>query len=214
MVHIIEMPDDQPDIEFGGHTPTQTASSFPNEEEGWHVPLRLPSVQRIRATESAAMFRTGELLDNKINNWPSWSQAMNLLFKLVKVNGYVYGTVECPDVDEDPVGADNWEYNDTYAQIMISINVAQTEKMHTSGANSAHRMWLNLQSMHEYTNRLVLTAHLRALWHITADEGTNICEHLGRLKHQWDQTNMFTEFNYQISEMLFKCIIASSLPAS
>ena len=137
---------------------------------------------------------------------------MNLLFKLVKVNGYVYGTIECPNADEDPLGADNWEYNDTYAQIMISINVAQSEKMHTSGANSAHRMWLNLQSMHEYTNRLVLTAHLRALWHITADEGTNICEHLGKLKRQWDQTNMFTEFNYQISEMLFKCIIASSLP--
>ena len=213
MPHIIEMPDDEPDIEFSDPQPSRS-SFFHFPEETWHAPLSIPTVPRIRATESAAMMRASTLLDSKKSNWPAWSRSMTLLFKLVKVNGYVYGTVECPNADDDPIGADNWEYNDTYAQIMIDVNVSDNEKMHTSGAASSHRMWLNLQSMHEYTNRLVLTAHLRTLWSITADEGTDICDHLGKLKRQWDQSNVFTDFNYQISEMLFKCIIASSLPPS
>ncbi len=43
-------------------------------------------------------------------------------------------------------------------------------------------MWINLQSMHEYTNRLVLMGQLHMLWNITANKGTNIADHLSRLK--------------------------------
>ncbi len=64
--------------------------------------------------------QAGDLLDSKAKNWPAWSKSMHLLFKLLKVKDYIYGTIPCPDAGEDPVGADNWEYNDTYAQMLIN----------------------------------------------------------------------------------------------
>ena len=75
-------------------------------------------------------------------------------------------------------------------------------------------MWTNLKSIHESTNCLVLTGHLRTLVALTDQEGTNIIDHLYWLKYCWDQLRKFGDKNYRTSETLFKGLIASTLPPS
>ena len=139
---------------------------------------------------------------------------MYILFDLTKVTPYVLGAIPHPKAEEDPVSNENWVYNDTFMHMLIDTNIAPEEKMHISNCFTAHAMWTNLKSIHESTNRLVLTGHLRALVALTNQEGTNIVDHLYRLKYCWDQLRKFGDKNYRISETLFKGLIASSLPPS
>lgn len=171
---------------FEDHDITLTSSR--QREEDWHAPMAMPpTIKRIHATESAAVTKAGELLDSKAKNWSGWSQSMGMLFKLFGVQDYVLGKVVCPDVADDAMSADNWTYNDTFAQLLINSNIANTERIYTSGCSSAHHMWTNLQSMHESKSHLILTTHLRTLMNTIAADDDNIPEHLTKLKHCRDR---------------------------
>jgi len=128
----------------------ETSSSQSNST----VPNNQPSVKRIRAPEASAVTRAGEVLDARAKNWAGWSQSMQLLFNLFEVNNYVLGRVTLPDHTSDPEGASNWQYNDTFAQNLITTNISPREKVYTNGCPTSHRMWLNLQSMHKSTSHL------------------------------------------------------------
>ena len=183
--------------------------------EDWHTPMAPPpNITRIHAAENAAVTKVGNLLNSKAKNWSGWSQAMTLLFKLFSVQDYVLGKVACPNIVDDTMSADNWAYNDTFAQILINVNITDSEQIHTNGCMSAHHMWTNLQSMHESKSHLILMTHLRMLMNTIARDEDNIPEHLTKLKHCWDQLSLFGDTNYKVSEFLFKRIIASSLPES
>jgi len=171
-----------------------------------------PTITRIHAAESAAFTKTGDPLDAKAKNWTGWSQSMRMLFDLFDVMEYVQGKTPCPDSVVDPVGAKNWQYNDAFAQMLITSNISATEKVYTIGCPTSHRMWLNLRSMHE--SHLFLTDHFRTLIATTVAEGGNIHEHLTKLEHSWDQLSLFGDQNYRISDAFFKRIIAASLPPS
>ena len=184
-------------------------------QHDWHAPMQTPpTIARIHTAEGAAVTKSGEILDNQHKNWSAWSQSMALLFKLFKVQEYVLGKVTCPDPQDDPVGAENWGYNDTFAQLLITSNIAASERVHTNGCPTSNRMWLSLQSMHESTSHLILTTHLRTLMNTTAVEDDNIPNHISKLKQCWDQLSLFGDTNYCVSEFLFKRIITSSLPES
>ena len=186
-----------------------------SRQDNWHVPMvALTTIAHIHAAEGAAVTKAGELLDSKAKNWSGWLQSMALLFKLFSIQEYVQGKITCLDPKDDPKSAENWTYNDTFAQLLITSNIHVKERVHTSGCMSAHRMWLSLQSMHESKSHLILTTHLRMLMNTTAAEDDNITEHLTKLKHYWDQLSLFGDKNYRVSEFLFKRIIASSLPES
>jgi len=189
----------------------------PSRQEDWHVPMAAPStstIARIHAAEGAAVTKAGDLLDSKTKNWSGWAQSMALLFKLFGVQEYVLGEVTYLDPKDDPQSAANWIYNDMFAQLLITSNISVKECIHTNGCMSVHCMWLSLQSMHESKSHLILTTHLRTLMNTVATEDENITEHLTKLKHSWDQLSLFGDDNYRVSEFLFKCIIASSLPES
>jgi len=190
-------------------------STMQSRQQDWHAPMQMPpTTARIHTAEGAAVTKSGKILDSQSKNWSAWSQSMALLFKLFKVQGYVLGKVPCPDTQNDPVGAENWGYNDTFAQLLITSNIAPSERVHTNGCPMSNRMWLSLQSMHESTSHLILTTHLRTLMNTTAAEGNNITDHISKLKQCWDQLSLFGDKNYRVSEFLFKRIIASSLPES
>jgi len=190
-------------------------SLAPSHQDNWHVPMVAPTtIACIHAAEGAAVTKAGELLDSKAKNWSGWLQSMALLFKLFGIQEYVQGKITCPDPKDDPESAENWTYNDTFTQLLITSNISVKERVHTNGCTSAHRMWLSLQSMHESKSHLVLTTHLRTLMNTVAAEDDNITEHLTKLKHCWDQLSLFRDKNYHMSEFLFKRIIASSLPES
>jgi len=190
-------------------------STMQSRQQDWHAPMQTPpTIACIHAAEGAAITKSGKILDNQHKNWSAWSQSMALLFKLFKVQGYVLGKITCPDPQDDPVGAENWGYNNTFAQLLITSNIAPSERVHTNGCPMSNRMWLSLQSMHKSTSHLILTTHLRMLMNTTAAEDDNIPEHISKLKQCWDQLSLFGDTNYRVSEFLFKRIIASSLPES
>jgi len=172
------------------------------------------AIARIHAAKGAAVTKAGETLDCHAKNWSSWSQSMALLFKLFKVQEYVLGKIVCPDPKDDAQSAENWMYNDTLAQLLITSNISPVERVHTNSCPTANCMWLSLQSMHESKSHLVLTTHLCTLMNTTASEDDDIPEHISKLKQCWDQLSLFGDTNYQVSEFLFKRIIASSLPES
>src|SRR5260221_9106263 len=177
------------------------------------VPNIQASVTCIRAAEASAVMKVGEVLDTRIKNWSSWSQSMELLFNLFEVHDYVLGRVTLPEQTRDPVGASNWQYNDTFAMILIMTNISPREKVYTNGCPTSHRMWRSLQSMHKLMSYLIATDNFRSLM-TRANEGENISDHLTKLKYYWDQLILFGDQNYHISDSLFKRIIASSLPSS
>lgn len=187
----------------------------PAQHQDWHAPMAVPTVTRIN--DCVAFTEVGELLDSKAENWFGWSQSMYNLFDLYDVREYVQGEVPCPDPVRDPVGAENWHYNDTCAQILITGNIAATEKVYINGCPSAHRMWHNLQTIYEPPGhhidlfRKLVTTTIAEENEAEAD----FFEHLTRLKQYWVQLDLFSlQENHHISEALFNRIIAASLPRS
>ena len=184
-------------------------------QQDWHAPMQTPpTITYIHTAKGTAITKSGKILDNQHKNWSAWLQSMALLFKLFKVQDYVLGKVTCLDPQDDPVGAENWGYNDTFAQLLITSNIAPLERVHTNRCPMSNRMWLSLQSMHESTSHLILTTHLHMLMNTTAAEDDNIPEHISKLKQCWDQLSLFMDTNYRVSEFLFKRITISLLPES
>ena len=159
------------------------------------------------------MLKAAELLDAQSKNWQSWSQSMEILFHIIKVGDYVHGRIPRPDPQKDLIGTENWEYNDSYAKMLITNNITSAEKIHTNGAPTANRMWTNLQTMHELTNCLVLMGYMWNLM-VHTPEDVNVTEHLGKLNIHWGQVQSFSVYNQKIADTVYKCIIASSLPPS
>ena len=155
-------------------------------------------------------------LDSKKNNWISWSQSMRNLFEMSDVVEYIEGTVPCPDPKVDPVGAKNWRWNNGFAKILIDNCTEDEEKLNTQGCQTAHEMWENLRSQFESQDCLVYTDLLQTIFELRATEGSNIVEHLAKLKKLWDQLGrmMFSEGSALENDVLFKRVIAQSLPRS
>ena len=53
---------------------------------------------------------------------------MRIAFDIDELTGYVDGTIRCPNPLRDPVGANNWPCNDSYAKMLITNNIAQSEE--------------------------------------------------------------------------------------
>ena len=136
---------------------------------------------------------------------------MKRILRLCGVEGYAEGTIKRPDSAPD---ADNWDYNDNYAQILIVNNVAQTEMIHVGQSVTAHAVWSNLEAVHESKGHQTITAIIRNLFRTTAEEDANISEHLNTLKTYWERINLIDDEDFRIPDVLFKGIISSSLPLS
>jgi len=155
-----------------------------------------------------------ETLDNKKNNWLTWSESMMTLFDINDVVEFVVSAVPFPDSVYDPIGAKNWCFNNSFAKICIDNNTAPTEKVYTQSCPTAHKMWTNLRSIYKSEDYMVYMDQLKSLLEIQAVEGTNIPKHLARLKRQWDKLALFSKHNKLMGDAFFKCIIAQSLPRS
>ena len=141
---------------------------------------------------------------------------MQNLFEISDLGEYVEGTIQCPDPNIDPVGAKNWRVNTVYAKILIDNNIPEEEKTNIQGCKTAHEMWKNLRSQYESQDALVYTDKLQTIFQLRATEGSNIAEHVMKLKRLWDQLGrrMYTEASALENDVLFKRVIAQSLPRS
>jgi hypothetical protein len=169
-------------------------------------------IARVRPNENLAITQMGILLDD--TNWTVWRERMSLTLQLCGVDEYAKGRIARPDPGQDPVGSANWHFNDSYAQTLITRNVAATEKGHISQSATARDMWANLEVVHELKRHQTLVSCMLNLFKTVADEGDDIIEHLDKLNQYWEGIKLMGGGDSKISDMLFKDIIAFSLPPS
>lgn len=149
-------------------------------------------------------------------NWAVWKACMRRTFTLCNVSGYVYGDIERPDPTLDPtsISAENWDFNDSYAAILISENISPSQRVYAGSDCSAHEMWSNLEIIHETAGPATITAYVRELLNCTAEEGDDTLEHLNDLRAIWERINTFSADDSGFSDTFFKLVICSSLPPS
>jgi len=144
------------------------------------------SILHIPIVESNAT-RTKELTDA---NWSTWKGSMKCIFGLCDLSEYVLGNVICPDPTHNPVGAKNWDFNDSYAAMLICENISASQKVYVGQDNKSYEVWRNLEAIHEVTGNTTIITWIRMLFKCTADEGDDIKEHLNNLKMIWERINL------------------------
>jgi len=169
-------------------------------------------IVRVRPNENSAITQMGILLDD--TNWTIWRSRMGLTLQLCGVDEYAKGRIARPDPGQDPVGSVNWRFNDSYAKTLIAQNVAATEEEHISQCATARDMWANLEAVHELKRYQTVVSCMLNLFKTVADEGDDIIEHLDKLNQYWERINLMGDSDFKISDLLFKDIIAFSLPPS
>ena len=106
-----------------------------------------PAIERVRANENQAITHTQDRLDEK--NWAVWRLRLTLMLEICGVQGYVKGKIPRPDPAQDPDGATNWDFNDTYAKVLIVNNVTTTQMMYIKQTQTSHENWCNLEAIHD-----------------------------------------------------------------
>jgi hypothetical protein len=137
---------------------------------------------------------------------------MFLMFKFCGIGAYVRGEIECPNANVDAVGADNWEFNDAYAKILITNNIDGGQMVHIGRCQISHDMWKALCVVHESRGHQTVVSIVRNLFRTNANEEDNIGEHVTKLKQYHEHINLLSGSVFNISDTFFKVIISSSLP--
>jgi len=173
-----------------------------------------PTITYVVIPGGLSGIKMDETLDTKSGNWTSWSCLMNYLSQMVDIKEYVGGTLPCPDPMCDPIRTKNWHYNDTCTQMCITNNVSNKLNVHTEGCISAHKMYKMLKGMFKTPSQQDYTEHLHIIFETRATEGSNILDHLTKLKQTWNKVHIFSKKCKLEDDVLFKHIIASMLPHS
>ena len=93
-----------------------TQSTFDQTAIGAN-PFLSPSVTKIKPREFAGKHKLSTLLSK--SNWQSWRDDIQLTFQVCDLLGYITGQLKCPDKVVDPIGKNNWQYNDSYIKKVI-----------------------------------------------------------------------------------------------
>ena len=104
------------------------------------------------------------------------------MLQICGVQGYVTGTLQRLDPNQDPEGVSNWDFNDTYANVLIANNVTTTEMVHLSQRRTARESWLNLEAVHDAKSHQTTIGITWNLYRTSVEDGDNIAEHLNKLK--------------------------------
>ena len=96
----------------------------------------VPLILRILIVESNAT-RTKELTDA---NWSTWKGSMKRIFGLCNLSDYVLSNVIHPDPMHDPVGAKNWDFNNSYMAMLICENISALQKVYAGQDNKFYKV--------------------------------------------------------------------------
>jgi hypothetical protein len=147
-------------------------------------------------------------------NYNDWCNGIKWLFIIHQVERYVDGSIPRPDPEHDPIRAANWAQNDAFACLIITSNIHTTQMKHTNPCGTSYEMWKALRAVHEPRRYQTLINNIRILFRCSAEEGADIPRHLDLIKDTWECINALGSGRFQISDLFFKTIIASSLPPS
>lgn len=167
-----------------------------------------PSIKRIGPPPT--LIKVNDRLDD--TNWCYWRSEIMLIFELCELDEYIKGEIARPDPAEDPVGAGNWSFNDTYAKLLISINITSSEVMYINRRATSHDMWADLEAVHQSDG--IMSIYNDGLFHTHAEDGDDISKHLDKLLQYRNGINLIGNDDDLIPDLLFKGIINASLPPS
>jgi len=153
---------------------------------------------------------------NKLNdtNWVNWREDMMRMLNFLSVKDYLLGNVPRPDPDHDPEEAKAWDYNDSYALHLVSLNLTEGQKIHISRKETSHGAWIALQDIHEAQDHDTITSWMKSLFQTTAEEGSDIPKHVNKLLEWYEKIILANDPDFQLSDTMFKSIITNSLPPS
>ena len=69
------------------------------------------------------------------------------MLQICGVQDHVTRNVRRPDLALDPEGARNWDFNDTYAKVLIANNITTTQMVHISQSHTSQESWSNLEAV-------------------------------------------------------------------
>ena len=161
---------------------TPAAGVQPSANVNANIITTVPLIEHITIVKSN-ITRTKELNDT---NWNVWKGSMKRIFGLCDLSEYVLGNVVRPDPAHDPVGAKNWDFNDSYAAMLICENISVGQKIYAGQDNKSYEVWRNLEAIHEVTGNTTIITWIQTLFKCTAEEGDDIKEHLNNLKIIWE----------------------------
>ena len=126
----------------------------------------------------------------------------------------VTGEIKRPNEAIDPVGALNWDKDDSWVQQIIIHNVTSTQMNHVRSKLSAEEMFSALSVTHN--NKVHQTVnHIQCLLYETKLLNTDdLLKHLDMLKSYHNHINRFPNTKFHVSDTHFKAIISLSLPSS
>lgn len=124
---------------------------------------------------------------------------------------YVFSDIKRPAPILNPVGTENWNFNDNYTAILIFKNISAPQKVHAGQEGSAFEMWCNLKAIYEITGHTTIINYICMLYKCNLEKGDNILEHLSNLKVTWKHIHALGVEEFKISDLFFKVIISLSL---
>jgi hypothetical protein len=171
----------------------------------------VPGVKRPIAKDWSGEHKTYNLLDD--DNWQSWHDDINLTFRVIRLKGYISSNFKCLDPAVDPVGTDNWEYNNQYTQKIIRDRLSKGQKFHAANCKTSHEMWNSLQSIHQSCSDHTQNQLMQEILDTKAKDGDDIITHLTKIRQIWDCLTLLSD-KMPITLENFKKFLAYSLPPS
>jgi len=81
------------------------------------------------------------------NNWSTWHQQIIQVLQLGDIFGIVDGQIPKPAAGHTDLGI--WNFNDKYAQCLITQSMAKAQMMHIGWLTTSHEIWTALKAIHE-----------------------------------------------------------------
>ena len=192
------------------HTPTLDTQSSHQEDQG--SSSNEPSIRRIRPKDLSGEHKAIDLLDDE--NWESWHDDIQLTFNVCGLRKYIDGTLPCPNKAQDPIGADNWLFNDDYTKKVIRDRMSRGQKHYVTNCRTSKDMWNNLIAIHQSCSDQTENQIMRELIAVKAQEGDDIKEHLTKIMELWDRMTRICPNNLPMKPPQFKKFLAYSLPST
>jgi gag-polypeptide of LTR copia-type len=139
---------------------------------------------------------------------------MKHVFTNCDIYSYIMDVIKRPNKLDDPVGAHNWDKNDSWAQHIIIHNVTSSQMNHVRAKTSAESMYSALLVTHENKAHQTVNHIQCQLYETKARDGDDLLKHLNILKSYWDHINKFSNAKFHVSDIRFKSIISASLPST
>ncbi|KAJ3558592.1 hypothetical protein NP233_g11481 [Leucocoprinus birnbaumii] len=133
------------------------------------------------------------------HNWTIWKEQMIRVSRVYHLEPYLLGTIPEPDpLTGDPDEIATWKHNNNCAASFLMNNIEATQVTNVAHIQLASEMWKSLED----------------LFHTQADDEDDIKEHLKSLKESWEKLNMIGDPSFKMNDIIFKNMIAASLPRS